>query len=184
MGASVAFGIPGRADVHRHRDSLARAQAIRPRAARAAESAFVSERLPHGARLRHARPRARDRGRGGGDRLVPAHAEVRFRHCGLQRAGGGDRFRRPRRVAATRSGARPTSRRSRRRRARGLARAGALLSRDAVLVALRPEGIDVGLAGGRDDEARAGSSRRKCRRSIRCSSCCSSRSTTSCFIRR
>ena len=60
-----------------------------------------------------------------------------------------------------------TSRRSDRRCARGPARAGALRARDTVLVALRSESLDLGLAGERDDANRAGSSRRRCRRSIR-----------------
>ena len=53
-----------------------------------------------------------------------------------------------------------------------LARARALLPRHAVLVALRPKSVDVGLAGRCDDRSRVGSSPRRCRRSIRCSSCC------------
>ena len=73
---------------------------------------------------------------------------------------------------ATRPARAAASRRRGRRRARGPARAGAVLPGDAVLVALRSEGLDVGAAGRRDDQADRGSNRRRCRRSTRCSSCC------------
>ena len=58
-----------------------------------------------------------------------------------------------RRLAAARRRARQASGRSDRGRARGVARAGAVRARHAVLVAVRSEGIDLGVAGGRDDEA-------------------------------
>ena len=74
-----------------------------------------------------------------------------------------------------------------RRRAVGAAGPHRLRARDAVLVALRPEGVDLGPSGQRDARAArrvvvaqlAGSrSRRRCRPSTRCSSCCSFPSTT------
>ena len=143
-GQAIAFGIPG---VLMFMSTvilwIARKQYVMLPPA-PPESAFVSQRLPHGARLGHARARAGDHGRGGGDRVVPAHPEIRIRDRGLPGAGGGDRVRRDRRVDAARCGPRQASRRSDRRRARGVAGAGALRARDAVLVALRPESVDVG----------------------------------------
>ena len=95
-----------------------------------------------------------DHGRGGGDRVVPAHPEVRFRHRGLPRAGGGDRVRRHRRLAATRGGAGQASRRRDRWRALACLRVLVLFALVTPFWSLFDQKASTWvLAGGRDDEA-------------------------------
>ena len=153
-GPSVAFGIPGALMfIATVIFWIGRKQYVMVPPAPPNPHSFLNV-SPHGARLR-ARAAASWRSSGVAAAIVSfaAHSEVRVRDRGLPGAGGDDWVRRARRLAAARSGARQASRRRDRRRARGLARAGALRARHAVLVALRPEGLDLGVAGGRDDEA-------------------------------
>ena len=102
LGPAVAFGIPGVLMFISTVDPLARAQAIRDGAAGAARSAFVPARVAHGARFRAARPRARRHRARGAIGSFAAHADARLRDRGLSRAGGADRVRRARRLAAAR----------------------------------------------------------------------------------
>ena len=94
--------------------------------------------------------RHRDRKR---DRIFCADAEVRICNRGVSRACRTDRIRRARRLASARLRARPTSRGSYRRRAFGFACPCAVRVGHAVLVVVRSESINVGVAGKRDDKA-------------------------------
>jgi hypothetical protein len=169
LGASIAFGIPG---VLMFISTvvlwLGRKHYVLVPPAPPDPHSFLASRAPRSPPARRAgcSPVSACCCAGAGRAVRDA---VRRRHRAVLGAGGGDRLRRDGRVDAARGRAGEASGRGRRGRALRAARAGALRAGDAVLVALRPEGLDVGPAGQRHDQARRGSSPRRCRRSTRCS---------------
>src|SRR6185312_12474452 len=90
---------------------------------------------------------------GGGAGVVRAGAVARLRDRRMHRAGGADRRRGRRRLAADGSRTGRASGRCGRWRTQRAARAGDLRADHAVLLAVRPEGLDLGDPGWRDDDA-------------------------------
>ena len=146
---------PRNPDVHRDRHLLGGTQEVRERSARPCRPAFVPARRAHGAlgarrRTGTARAHHRRHRRGAGDRCVRDDGIARLRRLRMPCARLPAGVRWHRRVPATRSRERGTSAGSNRRRPCGAAHPHRVRAGDAVLVAVRPEGIDVDPAGGPD----------------------------------
>ena len=159
LGPAVAFGVPGVLMFISTAILWAGPQAIRHGSADAAEPAFVSAGIARRDRIRFARSILAAIAIAsviGSFALTPKFGFVIAACLALVGAiafGGLGVWLQ---LDAVRE---QTSRRSYRRRAFGFAGPGSLRARDAVLVVIRSESIDLGLAGQRDDEAELVSTR-------------------------